>query len=65
VLIKLTRDTAVNPVHVVSAHIEYRERDTCLVIETVVGSTIRVAHNPHDRVDVYKIHQTLLDAKVS
>ncbi|WP_186071774.1 hypothetical protein [Burkholderia gladioli] len=64
-LIKLTSDTAVNPDHVVSAHIEHRERDTRLVIETVVGSTICVTHHLHGGVDVYKIHQTLLDAKVS
>ncbi|MGS0980629.1 hypothetical protein [Burkholderia glumae] len=48
-----------------SSHIEHRERDTRLVIETVVGSTICVTHHLHGGVDVYKIHQTLLDAKVS
>lgn len=62
-LIKLTRDNAMNPVHVVSARIEHRDRDTRLVVETVIGSVIYMTHNLYDGVDVYKIHQALLDAK--
>lgn len=62
-LIKLTRDNAVNPAHVVSARIEHRDRDTRLVVEMVTGSTIYITHNLYDGVDVYKVHQALLDAK--
>ncbi|WP_246797777.1 hypothetical protein [Burkholderia perseverans] len=63
-LIKLTSNIAVNPVHVVSARIEHHERDTRLVVEVVTGSLIRVTHNLHERVDVYGLHQALLAAKV-
>lgn len=62
-LVKLTRDNAVNPVHVVSAHIEHRERDTRLVVEMVTGTVAYVTHNLYDGVDVYKVHQALVDAK--
>jgi len=62
-LIKLTRDNAVNPVHVVFSQIEHRERDTRLVVGLVTGSIVYVTHNLYDGVDVYKVHQALLDAK--
>ncbi|OXI36758.1 hypothetical protein [Burkholderia aenigmatica] len=65
-LIKLTRDQAVNPIHVVSAKIESSHySDTRLIVETVTGSVIYVTHNPYqlDGVDVYKVHQALIDAK--
>ncbi|MCA8183818.1 hypothetical protein [Burkholderia vietnamiensis] len=62
-LIKLTRDNAVNPVHVVSAHIEHRERDTRLVVELVTGRVLYVTHNLFDGIDVYKLHQALITAK--
>lgn len=62
-LIELTRDNAVNPVHVVSARIEHRERDTRLVVELVTGTVAYVTHNLYDGVDVYKVHQALIDAK--
>ncbi|WP_175857051.1 hypothetical protein [Burkholderia anthina] len=62
-LIKLTRTCAVNPVHVVSANIEHRERDTRLIVELVTRSVIYVTHNLYDGVDVYKLHQALIDAK--
>ncbi|MDS0859932.1 hypothetical protein DN523_29225 [Burkholderia multivorans] len=62
-MIKLTRDDAVNPAHVVFSKIEHRERDTRLVVELVTGSLVYVTHNLYDGVDVYKVHQALLDAK--
>ncbi|MDN7916206.1 hypothetical protein [Burkholderia cepacia] len=62
-LMKLTRDNAVNPAHVVFSQIEHRERDTRLVVQLVTGSIIYVTHNLYDGVDVYKLHQALIDAK--
>ncbi|QTD89454.1 hypothetical protein [Burkholderia anthina] len=62
-LIKLSNVAAANPAHVVSSRIEHRERDTHLVVELVTGSVLRVIHNLYDGVDVYKLHQALIDAK--
>nr|WP_141661899.1 hypothetical protein [Burkholderia ambifaria] len=62
-LFKLTRDNAVNPGHVVSTRIEHRERDTRLIVELVTGSVLYVTHNLFDGIDVYKLHQELIDAK--
>ncbi|MCO8326818.1 hypothetical protein ABEG10_13940 [Burkholderia cenocepacia] len=67
-LIKLTRDKAVNPAHVVSANIESSHySDTRLVVEMVTGNVICVTHTPYslDGVDVYKVYQALLDAKAT
>ncbi|WP_321933678.1 hypothetical protein [Burkholderia cenocepacia] len=62
-LMKLARDNAVNPAHVAFSQIEHRERDMRLVVQLVTGSIIYVTHNLYDGVDVYKLHQALIDAK--